>query len=117
MAQHAAQHAPPHQASTLRHRGPLDEQTVDLAECIETSIGEVIGDSRLLHAVSVHAARGVQLWIDYQLQRGTLRPTVTTMVDVESTGEIPGVCWRSDAAPTEPAVAIEATAPGRPNAD
>lgn len=121
MAQHAAAQAPRH-APTHELLGdprltdpPIDEQTEDLADCIETAIGEIAGESPLYHAVSVHAARAVQLWIDFQLQRDTLRPMVTTMLDIESTtDEIPGVRWSSEAAPIEPGAPTTADAAPTP---
>jgi hypothetical protein len=52
---------------------PMSEQTAELAETIETALAEVGGDSPLYRVMADHAARAVQIWIDYRLQLGTLR--------------------------------------------
>ena len=102
MGQHAAPEPPPYR---------VNDQTADLAECIESAMCEVIGESPLIRMLSLHAARSVQFWIDFQLQAGTLRPTPTTVIDVEATNEIPGVRWRSDAPPKPTPPATESAAP------
>jgi hypothetical protein len=55
---------------------PMDAQTGEIAEVIETALTEIGGDSALYRIMADHAARAVQAWMDYQAQIGELRVSI-----------------------------------------
>lgn len=105
-------HAAPAEPREGRDGCPMDEQTEDLADTIENALTEVGGDSPLYRMMADHAARAVQLWIDYRLQRGELRVIVAsapTVVEHPSAARTSPS--RSDpAGPATPALDVPAPA-------